>query len=250
MPRMDIDIEAIERATWAALPPAAVAELPGWLLGLDHGTVGRAHSAVPLAHAAPDLAMVDTVEQRYAAYGLRAVWRIPALLAFEALRSELAQRSYRATQPTCVQVGTASGMAALSDGAGVALASAPSKAWAAVFLGEGFDPVDGAHRVRLLGAAQQSMYASVEVGGQTVAVGTASFSHGWASVHGMRTAQAHRGRGLASAVLGALAREAQSRGIDRVFLQVEAANDKAQALYRRAGFATAWVYEYWRGVGR
>jgi len=32
----------------------------------------------------------------------------------------------------------------------------------------------------------------------------------------------------------------------RVFLQVEAGNTAAQALYRRAGFETAWSYMYWR----
>lgn len=35
-------------------------------------------------------------------------------------------------------------------------------------------------------------------------------------------------------------------GMARVFLQVEAGNTAAQALYRRAGFETAWSYVYWR----
>ena len=33
-----------------------------------------------------------------------------------------------------------------------------------------------------------------------------------------------------------------------VFLQVDAANTPALALYRRAGFVTAWTYEYWRKI--
>ena len=61
----------------------------------------------------------------------------------------------------------------------------------------------------------------------------------------MRTDQAHRGRGLAGRVLAALADEAARRDLDRTFLQVEANNLAAQALYRRAGFTTAWAYEYW-----
>ena len=75
-----------------------------------------------------------------------------------------------------------------------------------------------------------------------------SFSHGWASIHGMRTALSHRGQGLAGSILGALAHEAQVRQIDPVFLQVDAANMSALALYRRAGFTTAWTYEYWRKI--
>ena len=78
-----------------------------------------------------------------------------------------------------------------------------------------------------------------------MAAGAGSYSNGWASVHGMRTDQAHRGQGLAGRVLAALADEAARRGLDRTFLQVEAGNEAAQALYRRAGFTTAWAYEYW-----
>ncbi|RYZ01264.1 MAG: GNAT family N-acetyltransferase, partial [Comamonadaceae bacterium] len=66
-------IESIERATVAAVPPDTLAELPGWLLPLDGGTVGRAHSAVPLSHATPDLALLLQIEARYEAEGLSPV---------------------------------------------------------------------------------------------------------------------------------------------------------------------------------
>jgi N-acetylglutamate synthase len=115
-----------------------------------------------------------------------------------------------------------------------------------VFVGEGFDPVDGASRVATLSRAPGALFASIREGGETVAAGMGGFSHGWASVHGMRTALHCRGRGLAGRVLATLADAAQQRGIDRVFLQVEAANASALALYRRAGFATAWTYSYWK----
>lgn len=62
----------------------------------------------------------------------------------------------------------------------------------------------------------------------------------------MRTDQASRGRGLAGRVLAGLADAAIHRGMERSFLQVEDGNASALALYRRAGFETAWYYEYWR----
>ena len=103
-------------------------------------------------------------------------------------------------------------------------------------------PADGASRVAALGRAPGSLYASVREGGQTVAAGRgAPFRHGWVSVHGMRTAPAWRGRGLAGRVLAALADAAMARGVARCFLQVEAGNAAAQALYRRAGFVTGLV---------
>ncbi|WP_411287228.1 GNAT family N-acetyltransferase, partial [Phenylobacterium sp.] len=120
----------------------------------------------------------------------------------------------------------------------------PDAAWGAVFLGEGFDPEEGAGRVAALSRAPDAVYAQVREDGVTVAVGVATFGHGWAGIHGMRTAQARRGRGLASQVLAALGQAIAARGVDQVFLQVEEAND-ARSLYRKAGFVEAWSYRYW-----
>jgi len=116
---------------------------------------------------------------------------------------------------------------------------------AAVFMGEGFDPEDGANRVAALRRSPGAVYGAVRLGHRTVAVGVASFGHGWAGVHGMRTALDCRGRGCASQVLAALGRAMAARGVPQVFLQVEEAN-AARALYRKAGFKEAWRYRYWR----
>jgi len=241
-----IRIEDVERATLAAVCPAAVEELPGWLLGLDPGTVGRAHSAVPLRHSAPDDAMLALIEARYRAHGLSPAFRLPRVASFERFRAMLKPRGYAAVQPTQVMTGTAGAMRQRFRSEGVTLAPAPDAAWSAVFLGEGFDPVDGAHRVRLLSQAEGAVFASVRRDDGVVAAGVGCFSHGWASVHGMRTALAHRGQGHAGRILAALAEEAHARHIDSVFLQVDAANGAALALYRRADFTFAWTYDYWR----
>lgn len=116
----------------------------------------------------------------------------------------------------------------------------------AMFLGEGLDPVDGASRSKALSRAEGTLFASLREGGQTLACGAACYAQGWLSLHGLRTAAGHRGRGLAGRLIRAMALEAQNRGINRAFLQVDAANTPALALYRRAGMGTAWSYAYWR----
>lgn len=240
-----IDVESVERATLAAVPPQAHEELPGWLLGLDRGTVGRAHSAVPLRHVEPEADVLASIEARYGAHGLAPVLRLPRLACFDAMHAALDARGYAPAKPVLVQVGPVQAMGAIGDGAGIALEPTPDEGWAAVLLGEGFDPVDGASRLAILRRASESVFATVRVEGRVAAVGSACFSHGWCGIHGMRTAPAFRGRGLASRILAALAAEAHRRGIARAFLQVEERNP-AQALYARAGFATAWVYAYWQ----
>ncbi len=241
------DIESIERATLTAVAPERVDALDGWLLPLNTGTVGRAHSAVPLHHGRHDPALIDTLARRYREAGLRPVFRLPDLPAFEAWWPQLAARGFRREQPTLTQTGALGGLLALApDVDGVSLDARPDAAWMAMFLGEELDPVDGASRSHALSRAEGTLFASVREGGQTLACGAACFAQGWLSMHGLRTAARQRGRGLAGRLIRAMALEAQRRGIDRAFLQVDGSNAPALALYRRAGMATAWSYAYWR----
>ena len=239
-------IESLEKATLAAVPPREVQALDGWLLALDEGTVGRAHSAVPTRHERIDPGVVEVIERRYSECGLNAVFRLPRVAAFDGMRDALLARGYAARQPTLTMVGESSAAARLpATDVAVELTEEATDDWAAVYLGQGFDPVDGACRVGLLRRSRQSLFAGVRVEGRMVAVGCGCFAEGWWGVHGMRTAAPWRGRGFAAAILGALGQEAVQRGIARAFLQVESSNT-AQSIYRRAGFADAWSYDYWR----
>lgn len=241
------DIEAIELATLTAVAPEQVGALDGWLLPMDRGTVGRAHSAVPLHHGPHDPALIGTIAQRYRDAGLRPVLRLPDVPAFEAWWPELAARGFRREQPTLTQTGVLDGLLALAPHAdGVSLELRPDAAWMAMFLGEGLDPVDGASRSKALSRAEGMLFVSLRDGGETLACGAACFAQGWLSMHGLRTAASQRGRGLAGRMIRAMAQEAQRRGIAHAFLQVDSSNEPALALYRRAGMATAWSYAYWR----
>jgi ribosomal protein S18 acetylase RimI-like enzyme len=240
------EVESLERATFAAVPPQALESLDGWLLGLDDGTVGRAHSAVPTRHQRANAAVLDEVMARYARRGLAAVFRVPRLPAFDSVRAALAGRGYAGGKPTLTMTGDLEAMAAMASAAQVELLAAPDPRWEAVFLGEGFDPQEAAGRLAILRRARDNVFAAAVLEGQVAAVGTGCYAEGWCGIHGMRTAPAWRGRGLASAVLAALAHEARLRGIGRAFLQVEEGNETAQRLYRRAGLRVAWGYEYWR----
>ena len=149
-------------------------------------------------------------------------------------------------QPTQVLIAPASDVAASAVALGVEISAEPDDAWAQVFLGEGFDAADGSSRVATLKRAKGSLFASVREGGRVIAGGVLAMSHGWASVHGMRTALSHRRRGLATRVLAAFARDAIARGYENMVMQVEVANDAATRVYTRCGFAHAWTYAYWR----
>lgn len=264
---MQIDVAGIERATLAAVSPEAQLEWDGWLMGFDSGSVWRAKSAAPLAHVGLNALQashnIDAIELQYqhrcqahadgttqaAKLGSNAIFRLADMPCFNNLREQLAQRGYAPVKSTWVQVAPVQAMWQVSTGEPADVDIAPDAAWAQLFLGEGLEAEDGANRIRNLTRAEANVYASLRINGpsgpQTLAGGAASFSHGWASVHGMRTHKQNRGQGLAARVLKALALAAQERRIEQVFLQVEAENWNAQRLYKKAGFATAWAYRYW-----
>ncbi|MDB5463461.1 MAG: acetyltransferase, family [Phenylobacterium sp.] len=237
------EIGALERDTVAAVAPPQTLEIGGWLVPLDNGTIGRARSAVPLRHdLGPDA--LGEIEAAYRDRGLKPAFRIADVPSLQPVCAELARRGFSAQQPTVFKTGSIAQLAAFSEGSARVL-NKPDDAWSAVFLGEGFDPADGAHRVAALTRSPDAVYGAAGEGGETQAVGVMSFGARWAGIHGMRTAPAHRGKGLASAILAALGRAAQARGVSQVFLQVEEANP-ARAIYRRAGFMPVWRYHYWR----
>ena len=237
------DIESLERATVEGVAPAKVVEIGGWLVPLDDGAIGRARSAVPLRHDL-DASALSEIEAAYWTEGLTPAFRVADKPGLRAVRDALATRGYVTDKPTVVEIGDVDRLARLRDTPGDLL-NEPDVDWGAVFLGEGFDPEDGASRVAALTRSPDAMYGRVREDGRTVAVGCVTFGHGWAGIHGMRTDAERRGRGLASQVLAALGRATQARGITRVFLQVEEGNKDARSLYRKAGFQPAWPYRYW-----
>ena len=242
------DIAPIERATLDAVCPAEVHEIPGWLLPYDPLPVGRAQSAVPLAHTPLALPELLQIEAHYQQRQRPTVFRLPEGLITPDIGDALHAIGYSGHHGVLVQVAELDGLLRLAPPDEAKLSATPSAAWASVYTAEGFDPVDGANRVHLLSRSRHVVYAHAGEGddGRALAAGTGSISQSWLSIHGMRTAPGAQGRGLASRILAGLAAHAAAQGVHRVFLQVEDDNVVAQGLYRKAGFATAWRYHYWR----
>ena len=237
------EIERLERDTVRAVAPEEILETGGWLVPLDRGVIGRARSAVPLRHDIGP-AEVGRIIDIYSDRGLAPRFRIADVAEMAPVCAELDARGLRPEQPTIFKTGSVSDLAGFSE-ASARILPRPDEAWADVFLGEGFDPHEGAQRVAALTRSPGAIYGAAGEAGETWAVGALSFGESWAGIHGMRTAPSHRGKGLASAILAAFGRAVQARGFARVSLQVEEFNP-ARRIYRNAGFAPVWRYHYWR----
>ena len=188
----DDDLASLERATLDAVAPPEIQEVTDWLIPLDRSTIGRAKSAVPLRHQGLNADALDGIEAAYHDWGIEAQFRVADVLGLGPIHQRLRVMRYAPDQPTLVQVGTVSALLALPPSVCAAVDTHPNARWASVYTAPGFDSVDGAHRVKALSRSAHVVYAAVHSDDQALAAGTASFSRGWASIHGMRTVTAAR----------------------------------------------------------
>jgi GNAT superfamily N-acetyltransferase len=124
----------------------------------------------------------------------------------------------------------------------------PDSDWLATYRYRG-QPVPE-HAVELLLSAPEQAFWSVRDGGRTVAVARGSLADGWAGVTAVDVDPSYRRRGLARALLAAVAGWAWRRGAASTFLQTAESNTAAQRLYLAAGFAPHHRYAYLRAPSR
>ncbi len=101
-----------------------------------------------------------------------------------------------------------------------------------------------AHAERLLGAPVPFQAFEMQVDGHVVACGQFALEGDLVGLYDIFTTPKARGRGVASRLCAHLLNEAVARGAAHAYLQVEAENHAARAVYQRLGFADAYGYHY------
>lgn len=234
-------LEDVSARAWPALHKARVG---GWRLNASTGHTGRANTCWALE--APDRPLDEAlawVESWYAGFGLptkfKTVDGAPHPGDIEAF---LRAGGFSPNTETKVMTGPVGGA---NDG--VLLEDAPGELFqAGLFETLYRDLADAEERLATLRRiAQPVRFARIEADGRAVAVGAVAVDGGWAGVSVMRTSPDFRRQGLAGRIVSALLDFAASEGATRSYLQVEAKNETAVALYEKLGFRTAYQYRYW-----
>jgi ribosomal protein S18 acetylase RimI-like enzyme len=159
------------------------------------------------------------------------------------LGDHLARRGYAPGKETLVMTGP---MGEGAPDASVIVSSALDPDFAKVMSATAPSPEDGAERLAALDrVAQPRLFAKTVQADQATAIGACAVEGAWAGIFGMRTHPAHRRQGLAIQILNALLARAADHGASAAYLQVEAKNTGAIALYEAAGFKTVYRYFYW-----
>jgi GNAT superfamily N-acetyltransferase len=239
-----IDPAVLEPLADDAWPARERERLGGWRLNASSGHSMRINACWPLATPDRDPeAAIAAVEAWYAARGLPPRFKLTDRVVAPAdLAERLAARGYQAGKDTLVMTGPTGG----EGDPAVDLFPTPDATFEAVFTASAGDPEDGRERIEALGRIPPpAFFAKLDIEGAPAAIGVAALGGGFVGVFGMRTVPTRRRKGLARRVLRTLLAEARREGVERAWLQVEADNAPAIALYVDEGFEPAYRYRYW-----
>ncbi|RSS55364.1 GNAT family N-acetyltransferase [Streptomyces sp. WAC01280] len=239
----------LARATARAWQPVESEPLGEWTLRAADGFTRRANSALPLGDPGVPVAEALTrVREWYAARKLPAYVQTAtgAEGTQELLCAELDRHGWRREVSAQVQIGALAPIGDQdADVSAVRLSRTVDEAWLGRYQRFG-EPSPAVRPV--LTSGPSVWFASVAgTGGVPAAIGRCVVDGRWAGFMAVEVDPALRRRGLATTVMTALARQALDEGASAAWLQVEADNDGARALYDGMGFAVHHHYHHYRG---
>ncbi|MFH8443824.1 GNAT family N-acetyltransferase [Streptomyces sp. NPDC018026] len=246
--------EELVRVAARSWRPVESERLGGWELRAAGGFTRRANSVLPLGDPGLPLDEALTAVRRW--YGERG---LPAYVQTstgaagtqELLCAELERRGWVREVTAEVWTGPLAPVADLAEGTGVVLSREADETWLARYQRKGVSEV----ALRVLESGPSVWFATVpraegpggtDGAGGVAAIGRCVVDGRWASFAAVEVDPAQRRRGLATAVMAALARRALDEGASAAWLQVETDNAGARALYAGMGFAAHHAYHHYR----
>ncbi|MFB6816663.1 GNAT family N-acetyltransferase [Streptomyces sp. NPDC056347] len=235
-----------------AWPPVESEPLGDWRLRAARGFTRRANSVLPLGDPGRPLDdALGYVREWYERRGLPAYLQVAtgAEGTQEVLAAELTERGWRREVTTEVRVAGLAPVGDLdADVSRVRLGREPDEGWLARY--QRFE-TPGPHVLAVLGGGPSVWFASVpgdDADTPPAAIGRCVVDGRWAGFMAVEVDPAQRRRGLATAVMTALARQALEEGASAAWLQVEQDNPEARALYDGMGFAVHHLYHHFRSA--
>ncbi|MEV5488943.1 GNAT family N-acetyltransferase [Streptomyces bobili] len=240
--------EELARVCARAWRPVESERLGEWELRAASGFTRRANSVLPLGDPGLPLdGALDVVRRWYADRGLPAYVQTAtgAEGTQEPLCAELERRGWVREVTAELWIGALAPVADLAEAeaGGVVLAREADEAWLARYQRKGIGEV----ALKVLAGGPSVWFASVPgEGAAPAAIGRCVVDGRWAGFAAVEVDPQQRRRGLATVVMAALARRALEEGASAAWLQVEADNAGARALYAGMGFGAHHAYHHYR----
>ncbi|MFD9127511.1 GNAT family N-acetyltransferase [Kitasatospora sp. NPDC059571] len=241
-----VDLQRIAARGWPAVEQEALGE---WTLRASSGFTRRANSVQALGDPGLPLSQaLDAVRAWYAARSLPAYVEVVSPGSPDGLVQEL-ERLGAGVAPTLVRTAPLGPLARLGSGhERVRLSRTADARWMSRYRRVAGDPAAERAAAAVLHGGPSVWFATVPdpEGGVPVAIGRLAVDGPWACFSAIEVAPHARRTGLAGTVMAVLAARAAEEGASGAYLQVEAENSGAIALYDRLGFTTSHTYHYAR----
>jgi predicted GNAT family acetyltransferase len=240
-------VRRYEILTLNTAPALTEHTINGWRLRASGTDTRRSNSATCLDHVdAPHYETIDAIEAWFASHRQERVFRMTDLLTPPGMDTALAERGYQyaidchfMTRPIAAIKSTVSTVPfkEISLEAGTTLLHELKS----------MDPA----KAQIELARQQlwqgkQRFLMLEIDDEPAAIGLGRIEDEHVGIFSMHTAAKFRGQGFAGALLDQLSRWGADEGAHTSFLQVEADNSVAMAVYEKAGFVPA--YSYWHRI--
>ncbi|MFE6050158.1 GNAT family N-acetyltransferase [Kitasatospora sp. NPDC056446] len=239
-----VGLQRIAGRGWPAVEQERLGE---WTLRASAGFTRRANSVQALGDPGRPLPeALETVRAWYARRGLPGYVEVITPGSSDPLRAEL-DRFGPGYAPTLVRTAPLTGLARAGAGHDrVRLARTADPAWLSLYRPTGGDPaVEEAARQVLHGGPSVWFATAPGAPGQPpLAIGRCVIDGPWACFGAIEVQPYARRAGLATALMSVLASRAAEEGASGGYLQVEADNPGAIALYDGLGFTTSHTYHY------
>jgi GNAT superfamily N-acetyltransferase len=235
-----------EDAGLSASQPPQQTIYDGWLLRYSPGKAKRARSVNAIGLGQLPLAdKLAHVESFYRRAGLRALYRITPYTQPAGLDAALDAAGYLAWDETRVMwIDLPRPLSVGPVAASIEQVDAIEFAEVAAQLRGSPAAQAAAEKQRIANSVLPGEFVVLREDGQNLACGSVVVDGDVAGIFNMVTADAQRGRGRATAIVGRLLQCAASAGVHRVYLQVDAGNTAARRVYDRFGFRDCYAYWY------
>lgn len=242
----DNEVRLLEELGARSWPAGRAEPKGGWLLSIDRGVTRRANSVLPGGwdDGPPVGDRIADVERRYRQAGLAPCFKMTRAARPGDLDEQLHHRGYQAEGHSIVLTARV-GDVQKSPSLPVELASDLTPDWVRCCWPGGSNDRDVDSRCRIAGRVRRPrVFATVRLDGRPAGAAMASVVRGWGCITAVRTPPDFRRRGVARALIAALADWAGGQDAESLFLQVEEDNVAALSLYAAAGYREAYRYHY------
>ena len=243
--RQDItDLEHIAALCW---PAREIQKYYGWLINWCDGITWRANSVHPY-ESVDEVQIEDAIEYVISFYQKRntpPAFKLTEVSQPVELDETLADMGFDKRMITHVQTVPVNELSCLDPRVAVDLLRVSDESMEILFHQTGFDEATKRTRKDIISRINgPKVIARVLIDGQIAGAGLGVVQDDWLGLFSIRTLEGYRRRGAGWSLNCALGIWGEENGANKIFLQVEAKNTPALALYESMDFETMYTYWY------